>query len=501
MKTNRLKFVRILAPVFLLLFMTCKESPKTEEALYPENEIPVSTESKEALTAFVAGLEASDLGQGRKARELFDKALEADPNFVSAQMYRTFNSTSWKEFGDNRQKLLAMKDKANEAEKMQIDQLEANINSDVPKALEIDKKLVEKYPQSARALANLAGTYQGMNETEKSRETYKKALEINPDFVSAINGLGGSYMFLAPKDFAKAEKYMAKVVELHPDNSRAHINLGDCYRAQKDLNKALTSYLKAAELDPTDDVAFSKAGHANTFLGNFDAARKNYQDSSAASEFGLGAFIFEGLTHLYEGDAKKTLAFFSDFSEKVQSMDVPESIKTSTKMQCANSCANIAMHLGDAELLKKQVARMKPLSDKLVADVDSESIARDQKVNLLQWDAFAAAVEGNFADAAAKADEIKTMQEAINDPLKMRPYDEIHAFVNFKQGNYDEALQYMSKIDQDDIYNKYWIAMANHKAGNKDKAMALFQEIADYNFNDVGYALVRNEVKEILAKG
>ena len=144
---------------------------------------------------------------------------------------------------------------------------------------------------------------------------------------------------------------------------------------------------------------------------------------------------------------------------------------------------------------------MKPLSDKLVADVDSESIARDQKVNLLQWDAFAAAVEGNFADAASKADEIKTMQEAINDPLKMRPYDEIHAFVNFKQGNYDEALQYMAKIDQDDIYNKYWMAMANHKAGNKDTAMALFQEIADYNFNDVGYALVRNEVKEILAKG
>ena len=72
---------------------------------------------------------------------------------------------------------------------------------------------------------------------------------------------------------------------------------------------------------------------------------------------------------------------------------------------------------------------------------------------------------------------------------------------NFKQGNYDKALEYMAELNQDDVYNKYWMAKANHKAGNKDKAMALFQEIADDNFNSTGYALVRSEVKEILEKG
>lgn len=501
MKTNRLQFVKILAPVILLLFMTCKEAPKSEERLYPDGELPVNTESKEAMAAFVSGLEALDLGQNRNARVLFDEALKLDPNFVSAQMYRTYSSTSWKDFGDNRQKLLAMKDKANEAESIQIEQLEANMNNDMAKVLELDNKMVEKYSGSARALSNLAGTYQGMDQTEKARETYKKALELNPEFVNAIKGLGSSYLFLAPKDFAKAEKYMAKVVEMYPENSRAHIDLGDCYRAQKDLNKALASYLKAAELDPNDDIAFSKAGHANTFLGNFDDARKNYQDSRAVSEFGLGSFNFEALTYLYEGDHKKTLDFFSDFSNKVQTMDVSESLKTSTMMGCANNCATIAMHLGDAELLREQVARMKPLSEKLIADVGSESVARNQKVNLLQWDAFASAVEGNFADAAAKADEIKAIVESYKDPLKLRPFNQIHAYVNYKQGNYEKALEFMADLNQDDVYNKYWMAKANQKAGNKDKAMALFQEIADDNFNSTGYALVRNEVKEILAKG
>ena len=40
--------------------------------------------------------------------------------------------------------------------------------------------------------------------------------------------------------------------------------------------------------------------------------------------------------------------------------------------------------------------------------------------------------------------------------------------------------------------------MANEAAGNKDKATALYKEVAAYNFNDVGNALVRNEVKKKL---
>jgi len=41
--------------------------------------------------------------------------------------------------------------------------------------------------------------------------------------------------------------------------------------------------------------------------------------------------------------------------------------------------------------------------------------------------------------------------------------------------------------------------MANEAAGNKDKAMSLFKEVAAYNFNDVGNALVRAEVKKKVA--
>ena len=72
-------------------------------------------------------------------------------------------------------------------------------------------------------------------------------------------------------------------------------------------------------------------------------------------------------------------------------------------------------------------------------------------------------------------------------------------YICMKEKKYADAVSHFEKANPNDIYNKYWLAMANEAAGNKDKAMSLFKEVAAYNFNDVGNALVRNEVKKKVA--
>ncbi len=67
-----------------------------------------------------------------------------------------------------------------------------------------------------------------------------------------------------------------------------------------------------------------------------------------------------------------------------------------------------------------------------------------------------------------------------------------------KQKNYADAVSHFQKADPVPIYNKYMLAKANEAAGNKDKATSLYKEVAAYNFNDVGNALVRSEVKKKL---
>ena len=492
------KHLTFLMIAILFVLVGCK-SNETTEVLYPENEIPVSTNSDEAMKEFVVGLNILDQGNGQKARPYFDKALTLDPDFVSAQLYRAFSSNSAKDFAENRDKLLAMGDKANEGEAILMDLMQANMDNDDPKQMEISKQLVEKYPSSARAYDFLAGSHTLFDETDKARVYWTKAMELDPDYIPAISNLGFSYLFTSPKDFKKAEEYMAMVVDKVPESSRAHINLGDCYRAQNDLEKALASYTKAAQLDPEDQVAQSKAGHANSFLGNYEAARKNFQDARAVSEFGTDSYNFESFTYLYEGDHKKALAFLMEAAKAVGEMDIPESNITGTKMNCTFNCAMIAMHHGDSDHLKEVVELMKPLSIQIGEDVGSNAARMNQEANRHYWDAMASATAGDYEGAVAKAEMIKTTLESSNDINKLRPYHRVHAYVNYQQGNYEKALEHMAELDVDNVYDKYWMAKGQKMAGNEEKAMEMFKEISTYNFNGVGYALIRNEVNEMLA--
>ncbi len=489
---------RIFLMAAICLLMACKTSEEPQ-LTYPADEVPVQTESDEAMQEFIKGLDLYDQGNPQKARPLFDKALALDPNFVSAQMYRAFCSSSAKEWAENRDKFLAMREKGNEGELLWMDMLVAGMEDNLQKGTDVSMQLTEKYPKSARAFDNLAGYYNSMDETAKARETWAKAMELNPDYIPAISALGASYLFTSPKDFTKAQGYMEMVVEKKPESSQAQISLGDCYRAQNDLNKALASYLKAAELDPTNEVAFSKAGHANSFLGNMDAARKNYQDARAVSEFGTGSINFEAYTYLYEGDHEKALAFLQDAANDVDQMDIPESNKTWTKMGCAADCAVIAMHYGDSDHLNEFVEKMKPLRGQMIEEIGANSFTASQQANMHYWEAMASATAGNFEEAAATAELIKADMESSDDPNKLRPYHRVHAFVNYQLENYEKALEHMAELDQDNVYNKYWMAKANKMTGNDERATTLLNEIAIDNFNSVGYALILNETKEMLA--
>ena len=115
---------------------------------------------------------------------------------------------------------------------------------------------------------------------------------------------------------------------------------------------------------------------------------------------------------------------------------------------------------------------------------------------MLYWQSLAAAADGKLDDAKTKAEEIKTTLQPVNDPTKLQGYEMVMGYISMKEKKYADAAAHFEKTNPNDIYNKYWTAMAYEAAGNKDKSNSLYKEIAAYNFNDVGNALIRNEVKE-----
>lgn len=459
-------------------------------------DIPVTSKSKEAIASFNEGLVFSDDNNRIKAKAAFTKAIEQDPAMVIAYLYRSNFSESAKEFVDYMDKAKSNLDSASEYDKMYYDYSNTFIINDWNKRLEISQKMVAAYPDMARAQVDLGRTYEANNQTEEARKAFQKAVELAPKWVGGYNALFGSYTFNDPKDLKKGEENALKVAELSPKSSNAQIQLGDSYRAQNDMEKARTAYIKAIELNPDEPVAYSKKGHVNSFLGNYDEARKDFMDAASHDDDNTIAMQFIAYTYLYAGDHDAAMKSFMDNAAKLDGSGASKSKIAGRKLGYYGNCAIACLHAGDVAHLKELVTMMQAPSEQVASDIGSNEAKLNQKSNMLYWQALTAAADGKLDIAKTKAEEIKTTLQPINNPTKMQGYEFAMGYISMKEKKFADAIGHFEKGDPNDFYVKYWLAMANESAGNTEKAKSLYKEISEYNFNDVGNALIRNEVKK-----
>src|SRR5882724_4408769 len=234
---------------------------------------PITTSSAEARAHFLEGLREFDLGRLIDANVHFKAAVAADPDFGFAYLNVANTANSLDEFKTN----LALAEQnaggASGAERLQIQMARKGFDNDLAGQLALGQQLVAQYPQSPRAWLALAGAQGALNENADARESMAKALELSPRLYVAHVIMGNNYIFGEPRDFTKALGHMQEAEALAPDESNAHMFVGDAYRAQKNLEKARQEYLRGHALEPRNAVLLVKAGHANTFLGDYAAAR------------------------------------------------------------------------------------------------------------------------------------------------------------------------------------------------------------------------------------
>jgi hypothetical protein len=74
-------------------------------------------------------------------------------------------------------------------------------------------------------------------------------------------------------------------------------------------------------------------------------------------------------------------------------------------------------------------------------------------------------------------------------------------FIALYQGKYGEAATHMRQGNLLDPYIKYQLAVATAGAGDAARAKQLYREVAEYNFNTVGFALVRKDAQQKAGAG
>jgi tetratricopeptide (TPR) repeat protein len=174
-------------------------------------------------------------GNYQKALGFFDEAIRANPNYQQARLNR--NKTA--EIIDGKLKIQAFElvEKTS-----QFDSLELQITN-YRKALEIDSNYVD-------AWNNLGVAYFYYSNFDSAVLCLKKALDINPDYPPAHNNAG--YILDALGEYDKAIVHYQKAIELRPNYLIAMANLLDTYVHKKDYDSAKTLLQGMRSLDPNN---------------------------------------------------------------------------------------------------------------------------------------------------------------------------------------------------------------------------------------------------------
>ncbi len=243
---NQSRIRRNVILIFLILFISL--SGFTQEIEFPD--FQVTSKSKQAQELYATGITAFMDVNLYKAVDCFQKAAEAEPNFimpnVSLALYY-FYLNDMERFKISAQKALTSNYTLTESEKTLQEALKELVENPNANVTPYGSKLVKMNPESLLAYDILA-TFQGFEgDWPGQNKTYQHILEFAKNPAPLYNKL--AYNYLEQNKLEDALSYFLKYINLVPKNPNAYDSMGDYYLKAQDFRKAHIFYLKAYRLD------------------------------------------------------------------------------------------------------------------------------------------------------------------------------------------------------------------------------------------------------------
>ncbi len=457
--------------------------------------LPMTTTSDAARTHFEQGQRALDLANGPVAHEHFLQAVAADPDFALAHLRAANTAPSLEGYTTHLAHAEALADSASEAERLLIQADRAGFQNDWQTGLSYAQQLVAASPGSPRALTELAGWQAAVKDYAGERASLEQALGIAPAFLPAVMQLSGSYLFNDPKDFTRGAEYAQRAVEIEPNEPYAHDILGDALRRQGDLAGARDAYTRAIALAPTDGNYLQQRGHVNSFLGDFDAARADFDAAIALGKRNQRAAFaqWRAFVPLYAGNPDAAIAELRQLAAAIDTMGIeePRGSKIGTEAQILW----IAGHHRKARVYDESLKRITALFNARAEQVGTDEFRRQEQSNIAFWEGLRAAYRGDVKATQASADRIGELLAPMDNPRKMEGAHMLLGLAELEAKNYTAALTHLDQANPNFIYVTYLKARAHEGMGHAADAQALYREVAEFNFNNVATGLTRAEAR------
>ncbi|MBN2381307.1 protein kinase [bacterium] len=298
--------------VFALVDQLVAQIRKSLDLGYPQQSqsiTDITTNSLKAYQLYTEGLEARMSLRWKTANELFQRAIELDPNFAMAQfelsrLHKMFAPLmDSQNTQDLREKVLANIDRLPERQKLLVQSVYALeretedylVKSPLPspdKARELLETLISKYPDEEEAYILLAALYSDhYGDPKKGLDILHKGVLEMPKSGPIRNHY--AYFLQATGQHTEAFQSLQVYLEVDPDEPNPYDSLGEAYLKIGQPEKAVDYYTRAIELDPTFSSAFSGKIYGQMMLGNYSSVLE--QLNATGQRFNTDEFFKLGI--------------------------------------------------------------------------------------------------------------------------------------------------------------------------------------------------------------
>lgn len=477
---RRLRFVSILS-VFLIL--VCAERMHIF-ATGDGAKMTFTTKSKDARARFDEGLALYDRSRLKDATPLFNKGVEADPGFVMGYMFRGLAGDSVPDI----RKAAAMLDSTNvtEPERLFILGWKAQADSQTVKAAGFMEQAVKLLPSDPRLRMRLGQLYEATNRRNEAIVEYKRAIESDPKFAPVYNALGQAY--ITGGDFDNAVQARETYIRLLPNEAEPYQALAHTYQQVQKFDKAIEYYTRALKIDPDYINVYRRRGDARFFADDAAGARADYNLGLARANGAdrPGLLFAAAFTYVAEGKIDEAAKYYK------QAIAIAEAEKEwvmiSSGWDALGRSYLEAGHLIEAANAYRNgydASRRSPeynATDKLLW----EGRWRLSRARIL-------AKLGEYDAAFAHAEWIRNeLEKAGNpNPAYTKSYHYCMGYILLEKGDYKAALEHISQASTDDVFIKLMLARAHLGLNEREPAIKLMKEIADYTLGSVPASIAR----------
>ena len=177
-------------------------------------------------------------------------------------------------------------------------------------AIESYKKAIEINPNYSQIYYNLAITYFKINQYDLAIINFKKATELDPNFHLAFNNLG--IIYAQKKQYDLAIEYFNKALTVNNSDIGTYLNLANTYFNKNEYDSAAEYYRKVLDLNPNDANAYVKSGIILSKKDETDKAILYYQKALELEPENVEALYSLGDAFKIKKETEKAIYYYEE---------------------------------------------------------------------------------------------------------------------------------------------------------------------------------------------